>query len=152
MADVKPRINARAKGKAGEREAADVLTGYIGHLFIAAGHPVPELSRNLQQTREGGYDIDGLPWLAIEVKRVESEFQPAWWAQVMKARRPGQAAVVMYRRNLRPWRFRVTVWTLVSTDLSKGCLLAVDMAAAEFKAWLSDNCYAHLHGQGLYYG
>ena len=52
---------AITKGKSAERELAKLLGDHLGL----------ELSRNLDQTRDGGYDLIGLPGIALEVKRCE---------------------------------------------------------------------------------
>lgn len=86
-------VNAKEKGAKGEREVASLLQptvdrAYMETLGITLAE-VPKLQRNLLQTREGGYDLVGLDWMALEVKRVEALGKGGilkghirgWWSQ-----------------------------------------------------------------------
>lgn len=88
-------VNAKQKGANAEREVAALLQptvdrAYMETLGITLGE-VPKLQRNLLQTREGGYDLVGLDWLALEVKRQEAVGTGGirkghlrqWWAQTV---------------------------------------------------------------------
>jgi Holliday junction resolvase len=87
----------RNKGAAGERELAKLLSDQLG----------AEVSRNLLQTREGGHDLDGLPF-ALEVKRQEGLKINTWWKQaVTQSQTSGLAPALAYRQSRRPWRFVV---------------------------------------------
>ena len=91
--------NGRVKGKAAEREVVNLLRAALPEL--------PDIRRNLDQTRAGGYDILGVPGFAIEVKRHEKGFQASWWAQTLKqAAETEQAPALFYRASRRPWRVR----------------------------------------------
>lgn len=85
----------RRKGAEGERELASILSGELGI----------ELKRNLDQTRDGGYDLQGL-CLAIEVKRREKEDLSGWWRDAVH-KAGGRIPVLAYRRSRQPWRFVV---------------------------------------------
>lgn len=63
---------AKAKGARGERDVCALIAGITGD----------DVSRNLDQSRDGGHDIDWGPF-AIEVKSQQSVSMPAWQAQVM---------------------------------------------------------------------
>jgi hypothetical protein len=63
----------------------------VSKVYIEAGLPAPDLARNLSQTREGGFDITGLSWLALEVKYQEGEHLNKWWSQTCR-----QAGVGIY--------------------------------------------------------
>lgn len=90
---------SRNKGQRGEREVADII-------YYATGIQV---SRNLEQTRNGGHDLNGIPGVSIEVKRQEILCLPAWWRQTLaQAKRNDNAIPVLaYRQNKRPWIFLV---------------------------------------------
>lgn len=75
---------SRDKGQRGEREVIKVLQPTVSRVYIEAGLPVPELARNLSQTREGGFDIQGLEWMALEVKYQETPNLKAWWDQTCR--------------------------------------------------------------------
>lgn len=51
--------NSQRKGKEGERELARLLREHLGD----------GVSRNLEQARNGGADLNGLPGWCVEVKR-----------------------------------------------------------------------------------
>ena len=97
------KINSRAKGKAGERE----LIGELKDLLPP--EMTSELTRNLDQTRDGGHDILGLGDWALEVKRY-AEVKPAdlerfWEQAVTQARNDNKRPALAYRQDRRPWRF-----------------------------------------------
>ena len=84
---------SRLKGKGGEREFAKLLQEGLGI----------EFNRNLDQVRNGGYDLVGLDKLAIEVKRCETLCIPAWWRQAISQAKEGQTPVLAYRQSRMPW-------------------------------------------------
>lgn len=86
---------SRNKGAAAEREVLKLLGDELGIM----------LTRNLQQTREGGADCLGVRGFAIEVKRCEALSRPAWWRQACEqAKRVGAEPMLLYRRNREQWR------------------------------------------------
>ncbi len=93
------RINSRAKGANGEREASDWL---YKNLPLTKK---PE--RNLEQVRSGGADLLHVRPFCIEVKRCEKLSHKVWWNQVNKAVRGDEIAIVMYRKNLLQWEFLI---------------------------------------------
>lgn len=101
-------INSRTKGASAERELIKLLVDELGEGY--------ELKRNLEQTREGGYDITGLPMWALEVKRY-AEATPSlikdWWLQATEqARAVAKTPVLAYRLDRRDWRFIVPMSVL----------------------------------------
>ena len=95
----------RRKGAAGEREFLRELGSELGDC----------LTRNLQQTREGGADCLCVRGWAIEVKRQEALSRPAWWRQACEqAERAGAQPMLAYRRNREPWR----VWIKPGKDIT----------------------------------
>lgn len=85
----------RRKGAAAEREVLRLLGDELGQV----------LTRNLQQTREGGADCICVRGFAIEVKRQESLSRPAWWRQACEqAERLGVEPMLLYRRSREPWQ------------------------------------------------
>src|SRR5262245_62810646 len=91
------------KGAGAEREFAAILQKEVDD-FLPNGHGVL-FKRNLEQTREGGFDILGLPWLALEIKRQETLSIGAWWQQCL-TQADGRVPVLAYRQNNKPWRVR----------------------------------------------
>lgn len=85
---------SRRKGAAGEREVAALLRENLGG----------DYARNLNQTRDGGGDIDCGRFL-IEVKRVQRASLGAWWKQaVASAKAKGKVPCLWYRADRKPWR------------------------------------------------
>ena len=85
---------SRTKGANGEREALKLLGEELGVM----------LTRNLQQTREGGGDCLCVKGWAIEVKRQERLARPSWWRQACEqAKRIGAEPMLLYRRSREPW-------------------------------------------------
>lgn len=96
----KNRINSRAKGANGERQAAKWL--YYNLKLNAK----PE--RNLEQVRSGGGDLIDIGCFCIEVKRCEKLQIIKWWNQALKsAEDRNEEPVLMYRRNKESWKFIV---------------------------------------------
>jgi hypothetical protein len=95
---------ARDKGQRGEREVIQLLQPVVIKVHAALGLPPPALERNLMQTNKGGYDIVGLEWMALEVKRQENLNLKIWWDQSMSQTKPGQITVLIYRKNNVRWR------------------------------------------------
>jgi len=102
------RINSRVKGRSGEQEIVKLLTTKLGDFLVDRhGHPL-EISRNLDQVREGGADIMSIPPFAIEIKRHENLLVNAWWSQTLsQCTRTNPIPVLMYRKNRQPWTVRM---------------------------------------------
>lgn len=97
------KINSRAKGKSGERELIGELKKLLPEEMTS------ELTRNLDQTRDGGHDILGLDGWALEVKRY-AEVLPAdlerFWKQACEqaSRNDGLRPALCFREDRRNWR------------------------------------------------
>lgn len=98
------KINSRAKGKAGEREL-------IGELKLVLPELSDALERNLEQTRDGGYDIAGMDGWAPEVKRyskiLPADIESFWQQTETQARNDHRRPVLFMREDRREWRVRV---------------------------------------------
>lgn len=96
---------AVSKGKRGEREVCDELQPTVDSVAKALGMSAPRVRRNLQQSGDGGEDILGLPWYAIEVKRCETLALDRWWQQcVTQARRKAAMASAWDDLSRGGWR------------------------------------------------
>lgn len=101
---------ARNKGANGEREVIKALTEYLSGNVAK----VPEFCRNLAQTQHGGSDLvvkldkdtytKDCFGFAIEIKRVETNFQAVWWRQAVEQAGDTLEPVVVYRQSKQPWR------------------------------------------------
>lgn len=86
---------SRNKGARGERELFALLEERLGRV----------VHRNLSQTRDAGCDTLSIPGFAVEVKRQECEYKPAWMQQAVSATKAGhELPVVFFRRSRHPWR------------------------------------------------
>lgn len=96
---------AVSKGKRGEREVCDELQPIVDSVATSLGMSAPRIRRNLQQSGDGGEDIIGLPWYAIEVKRCETLALDRWWRQcVTQARRKAAMASAWDDLSRGGWR------------------------------------------------
>jgi len=84
----------RTKGATAEREFCRLIRENLGD----------DVSRNLDQTREGGGDIV-LRNMLIEVKHHKTPSIGQWWRQcVESAKRKGALPVLAYKINRKGWR------------------------------------------------
>ena len=89
----------RRRGCNSERELAKLLFDRLG---VA-------VSRNLQQTRDGGYDLLLTGW-SLEVKRATRPRLADWWRQtVQQAEQARLKPALAYRLDRRPWRVVVAL-------------------------------------------
>lgn len=139
---------SRNKGQRGEREARAVIEGWLAPVYESAGLGKPTLERNLMQSREGGYDLVGIDWLALEVKRHENLQLGSWWRQTLRQAKEGQVPFLMYRANRQAWKFRVRVATAHPTESGVWKIVhpgvAADLSADEAKLWLQHEAWWRL--------
>lgn len=125
------KINSRAKGKSGERE----LIGELKKLLPS--EMTSELTRNLDQTRDGGHDILGLDGWALEVKRY-AEVLPAdldrFWKQACEqaARNDGSRPALCFREDRRAWRTVIRVSDVSEMDATDDYSETVEMSLELF--------------------
>jgi len=94
---------SRTKGAQAERELAGMLRSELG-----------DVTRNLNQTRDGGCDLLGVGPFALEVKRQEKLELRAWWQQACdQADRERLIPALAYRQSYRPWQFVVPAGALM---------------------------------------
>lgn len=119
---MKKKISARAKGAAGEREAAQWLKT---NLDLAA---LPE--RNLEQVRSGGHDLINVDPFCFEIKRCETLSLRDWWVKTFNTARKEQLVpVVMFRQNKQKWEF------LISARYIALPVGYIRLDSIEFKKW-----------------
>jgi len=115
-------VNSRTKGHNGERE-------FIHYL---EENGITGLTRNLDQTRDGGSDILGLPKLCIEVKRCETLNIEKWWQQTLNEIRGKQIPVLAYRQSRKPW----TIVTLGNIIYSQAPIVRCIRITIDIDDWL----------------
>jgi len=147
---------ARNKGQRAEREVCKLLEGAIEDVLenwdfgilgederIRARQNLESLSckRNLQQTQNGGFDIAGIEWLALEVKHQESFAINSWWKQTCAQSTAGEIPVLLYRRNRIPWRCRMFAQLPVLWGSGKSVNAVVDISKEDFLLWFKHELF-----------
>lgn len=119
--------NGKAKGKRGEREAAELLTSILG--MSGVNH-----DKVFHQVHEQSGDIISIPGLSIEIKRQETLLVTTWWKQAERqAEREGVIPVLMYRQNRRNWRICLPAY-LLSPRIKDGF---IEVSELVFAQWLN---------------
>ncbi|QIW90734.1 UNVERIFIED_ORG: hypothetical protein GCAPEGMB_00415 [Vibrio phage V07] len=121
------------KGKEGEREFIKFLQPMVDEVYEKLGLEPVKLFRNQNQSALGGYDIDGIPWLAIEIKRQEQLSINTWWNQVLKATGEHQVPLLAFRQNRKQWRFMV--WSHIHTGGSGYVQVRSELNKEDFERW-----------------
>ncbi len=120
----------RNKGKAGEREAAELVRQHTGW----------DVRRRVRQ-HDGDTDLEGVPGWAVEVKRhrtAQAGDVARWWAQaVAQAAKssPVLLPVLLYRADRAEWR---AVWPLsvLLAGPNVQCWVGIEWAAdTTVQAW-----------------
>jgi hypothetical protein len=120
---------SKRKGARGEREVIDLLQPIVDTAYKEAGRESPQLKRtSSMQADDGGCDVHGLPWLALEVKRCETLQIESWWRQCVEQAKGGQLPALVYRQNKRTWRARVCLQEVIDGQRST----VVDIAIVDF--------------------
>lgn len=133
--NVMGKINIRTKGQGGEREIVKLLTPVVIRYY-----PDSEITRNLEQSRSGGYDISGVPGFAIEVKRQEILHLKQWWAQTVKQAIISKSRpVLIYRQNRKPWRVVISLHELRLSGVTQEYKHTLEMSLDAFLLWFETN-------------
>lgn len=117
-------VNSRSKGQRGEREFIAILQKAVNDVL---GDKAFELHRNLDQTRDGGSDVEGAPkkfdFCAFEIKRQEKLELSKWWKQAVKQSKEAAPSgalfrmpVLAYKQSRKSWRIITTV--MINSRLS----------------------------------
>lgn len=130
-------VNSREKGAGAEREFAKALYEHLG----------VKLARNLEQSRNGGHDLEvtgdgpaeeSLRKFAIEIKRHAEASQAdvaKWWRQAVKqAATARRTPVLAFRADRQAWRAVVPLYALhggfsQSDDIAMTAELSLDAFA-----------------------
>lgn len=160
---------AKQKGKRGEREAVKVLQPAIdevwkwlygveecwdskfedregkGGMSDQQWDMRPQLFRNQNQSFEGGYDIDGLAWMALEIKRCETLNLNKWWEQTMRQEGAGQTGVLMYRQSRKPWRIQMMGRIVYDNQSMEYVNTRVDITLEDFLSWFKSRLLVEIN-------
>jgi len=130
---MKKKTNARAKGAAGEREAAKWLKENLNL------NALPE--RNLEQARSGGHDLINCDPFCMEIKRCESLLLRDWWVKTINTAKKEQLIpVVMFRKNKEKWQFLIGATEI---GLATGY---VRLESREFILWAKEKLKQYQEG------
>lgn len=133
---------SRNKGQRAEREVVKLLQPVVTAVWNEVGMDgiAPSLERNLMQAHNGGHDLFGLDWLAIEVKHQEQFAIASWWQQTKEqADKASQRSsnrvepVLFYRKNGVPWR--VVMFGCLDVHGAGRVRCPVNIATEAFLAW-----------------
>lgn len=135
--------SSKSKGKRGEYEGRDLIQKWATDVYAELGLVPPVLQRNVEQVRGGGFDIVGIDWLALEIKRQETAHLNAWWAQTLRQAGPGMLPVLMWRQNRSPWAFRVRMRCLCGDPNKRMGIqeITADLTLAEAHLWLRQEIF-----------
>lgn len=119
-------VNAVNKGKSAEREVIRLLQPVVNDAYVrlhveqpALADMVgacPVLQRNTLQADDGGADLCGLAWMALEVKHQKTQAMNEWWRQCMRQAKPGQTPVLWWKTNGKGWRVRMPAVVMVGNE------------------------------------
>jgi Holliday junction resolvase len=119
---------SRAKGQAGERELARLLTELSGR----------DVTRRVRQ-HSGDSDLLGLDGWAIECKRARAAplalIAREWWPQaVAQARAHGGVPLLCFRADRAPWRAVWPAW-IHRPELRSDHVLFADALVSDLLTW-----------------
>lgn len=141
------------KGKRAERNIASALNPILERLVAGIGCDPVKLKRNLAQTQQGGFDLEGLPWIAIEIKHHKAVSLGSWWAQCCQQAGcdTGGAPIVgrTYREPVLIWKQHGGKWNvrmLGRLEIEKGRRLrvVVDVSWDAFLVWFEKRAEVEL--------
>ena len=109
----------REKGKIGEREFVKLVRELTNDSVV--------LSRNLNQSRNGGDDLNGHHIVSFEIKRrktVTDAMITGWWHQTVdQAEKKGKQPVLAWRQDKQCWRVMIHPETAgFNVEDLRGCL------------------------------
>ncbi len=99
-------MNSRAKGCVGEREVA--------HLLTDEGYPCRR-SQQFSGLGDSSADVVGIPFIHVEVKRVQALNLDEAMAQAVRDAKEGKMPTVFHRKNGKEWKvtMRFTDWIVL---------------------------------------
>lgn len=121
------------KGKRAERSVALLLNEMLTRLCTKHQIEPLKLARNLKQTQCGGFDLDGLDWIAIEIKHHKVVALDSWWIQCCGQATSDREPVLIWKQHGGKWRVRM-FGRLELTPLRK-LRVPVDISWDSFAAW-----------------
>lgn len=133
----------KSKGSGGEYEIICLLTDWAAEIGVTL-----ELERNLEQVRRGGADVNGVPNMEVEVKRVETLAVASWWAQVCRAAdQSGKVPLLAYRQNRKKWRFKTRQYVAIYGEESGTVMIEMELDLENAKRWFQYHIWLHREGE-----
>jgi hypothetical protein len=114
------------KGKRAERAVANLLNPIIERVCQREGVDVQKLQRNLKQVQQGGFDLDGLDWIAIEIKHHKQTSLGSWWAQTLRQATGDRIPVLIWKPHGGQWRVRMRGQMPLTSGQSVRCVIDMD--------------------------
>lgn len=144
------------KGKRAERAVASVLNPILDACVQRVGCDPVALKRNLSQTQQGGYDLEGLPWIAIEIKHHKAVALPAWWRQTCHQAGTDEHGAPLVGRTVREpvliWKQHGGKWNVrmivrLQVEPGRRIVTAGDVAWDVFLQWFEKRSETELRKQ-----
>lgn len=141
------------KGKRAEREVANMLNPILVRLVESIQCDPVKLKRNLAQTQAGGFDLEGLPWIAIEIKHHQQVSLGSWWAQTCGQAGTDQGGAPIVGRKVREpvliWKKHGGKWNVrmlgrLEIEPGRRLRVVVDVAMEAFLAWFEKRAEVEL--------
>ena len=137
------------KGKRAERAVASMLNPIVERVCLEQGVDPLRLCRNLRQSQQGGYDLDGLDWIAIEIKHHKVVALGSWWVQTLRQAGRDLAAqpivgmvtrepVLIWKQHGGKWNVRML--GLLEIETGRRLRTAVDISWDAFVVWFEKRC------------
>jgi len=112
-----------------------------------------KLKRNLAQTQQGGFDLEGLPWIAIEIKHHKQVSLGSWWAQCCQQAGTDQGGGPIVGRVVREpvliWKQHGGKWNVrmlgrLEIEAGRRLRVVVDVSWEAFLAWFEKRAEVEL--------
>lgn len=141
------------KGKRAERTVASALNPILERLVASVGCDPVKLKRNLAQTQQGGFDLEGLPWIAIEIKHHKQVSLGSWWQQTLRQSGRDMAGAPVVGMTVREpvliWKQHGGKWNVrmfgrLEIEPGRRLRTAVDISWDAFLVWFEKRAEVEL--------
>jgi hypothetical protein len=101
-----------------------------------------KLKRNLAQTQSGGFDLEGLPWIAIEIKHHQQVSLGSWWDQTLRQATNDREPVLIWKKHGGKWAVRM--YGRLTVEPGRRLKVVVDISIAAFLVWFEKRAEVEL--------
>lgn len=130
------------KGKRAERDVASRLNVILVGLCERLGYDTVKLQRNLKQVQQGGFDLDGLDWIAIEIKHHKAVSLGSWWAQCERQATGDREPVLIWKQHGGKWNVRM--YGRLTIEPGRRLKTVVDISWDAFVIWFEKRAEVEL--------